>query len=131
MPRKNSNLVDSASSHMLALETKPCTSKYKLLYDGTANGSLEQLVYLMVFATWVTVVILWLIHAHVPLVYGNSTLSEKIMERNMLITLYGTSTLKAFRSERVWSPKLLAPSSGEASSAAPRPQNSSGISMDR
>jgi hypothetical protein len=29
MLRKDSNLVDPASSHMLVLKTKPCMSKYK------------------------------------------------------------------------------------------------------
>ena len=37
------NLVDPASSHMLASKIKPCMSKYKLLYGETANGSLKQL----------------------------------------------------------------------------------------
>ena len=38
-----SNLVDPASSHMLISKTKPCMSKYKLLYSETANSSLKQL----------------------------------------------------------------------------------------
>ena len=38
-----SNLVDPASSHMLISKTKPCMSKYKLLYNETANSSLKQL----------------------------------------------------------------------------------------
>ena len=37
------NLVDPASSHMLISKTKPCMSKYKLLYSETANSSLKQL----------------------------------------------------------------------------------------
>ena len=37
------NLVDPASSHMLISKTKPCMSKYKLLYNETANSSLKQL----------------------------------------------------------------------------------------
>ena len=37
------NLVDPASSHMLASKTKPCMSKYNLVYGETANGSLKQL----------------------------------------------------------------------------------------
>mmetsp|Transcript_43318 Transcript_43318/g.60802 ORF Transcript_43318/g.60802 Transcript_43318/m.60802 type:complete len:100 (+) Transcript_43318:45-344(+) len=41
--KKNSYLVDPASSHMLVLKTKPCMSKYKHLYCETANGSLNQL----------------------------------------------------------------------------------------
>ena len=38
-----SNLVDPASSHMLISKIKPCKSKYKLLYNETANSSLQQL----------------------------------------------------------------------------------------
>ena len=37
--RKDSYLVDSASSHMLVSKIKPCMSKYKQLYGETANGS--------------------------------------------------------------------------------------------
>ena len=37
------NLVDPASSHMLISKIKPCMSKYKLLYNETANSSLKQL----------------------------------------------------------------------------------------
>ena len=36
-------LVDPASSHMLVSKIKPCMSRYKFLYDETANGSLHQL----------------------------------------------------------------------------------------
>ena len=37
------NLVDPASSHMLISKIKPCMSKYKFLYNETANSSLKQL----------------------------------------------------------------------------------------
>ena len=37
------NLVDPASSHMLISRVKPCMSKYKFLYNETANSSLKQL----------------------------------------------------------------------------------------
>ena len=37
-----SYLVDPASSHMLVSKIKPCMSKYKFLYDETADGSLQQ-----------------------------------------------------------------------------------------
>ena len=37
-----SNLVDPASSHMLVSKIKPCMSKYKPIYGETANGSLNQ-----------------------------------------------------------------------------------------
>ena len=39
-------LVDPASSHMLVSKIKPCMSKYKLLQSETANGSLDQLIFL-------------------------------------------------------------------------------------
>ena len=38
-----SNPVDPAGSHMLISKTKPCMSKYKFLYNETANSSLKQL----------------------------------------------------------------------------------------
>ena len=44
--RKDSYLVDSASSHMLVSKIKPCMSKYKHLYCETANGSLNQLSFI-------------------------------------------------------------------------------------
>ena len=58
------NLVDPASSHMLVSKIKPCMSQYKLLYGETANGSLKQLSFIWwSFITWITMVILELIHA--------------------------------------------------------------------
>ena len=49
---------------MLVSKTKPCMSKYKPLYGETANGSLNQLWFLRsYYPTWITVVILELIHA--------------------------------------------------------------------
>jgi hypothetical protein len=42
----DSYLVDSASSHMLVSKIKPCMSKYKQLYGETANGSLNQLLFI-------------------------------------------------------------------------------------
>ena len=57
-------LVDPASSHMLVSKIKPCMSKYILLHSETANGSLDQLWFLRSYnPTWITVVILELIHA--------------------------------------------------------------------
>ena len=62
--RRASYLVDPASSHMLVSKIKPCMSKYKLLHSETANGSLNQLWFLRSYnPTWITVVILELIHA--------------------------------------------------------------------
>ena len=59
-----SYLVDPASSHMLVSKIKPCMSKYTSLHGETANGSLNQLWFLRsYYPTWITVVILELIHA--------------------------------------------------------------------
>ena len=60
-------LVDPASSHMLVSKIKPCMSKYTPIYGETANGSLNQLWFLRsYYPTWITVVILELIHATKP-----------------------------------------------------------------
>ncbi len=62
--QQDSYLVDPASSHMLVSKIKPCMSKYKLLHSETANGSLDQLIFIRSYnPTWITVVILELIHA--------------------------------------------------------------------
>ena len=61
------NLVDPASSHMLVSKIKPCMSQYKLLHGETANGSLKQLSFIWwLIVTWITMVILELIHAPKP-----------------------------------------------------------------
>ena len=61
------NLVDPASSHMLVSKIKPCMSQYKLLNGETANGSLKQLSFIWwLIITWITMVILELIHAPRP-----------------------------------------------------------------
>ena len=61
----SSYLVDPASSHMLVSKIKPCMSKYKLLHSETANGSLDQSIFIRSYnPTWKTVVILELIHAN-------------------------------------------------------------------
>ena len=63
----NINLVDPASSHMLVSKIMPCMSQYKLLHGETANGSLKQLSFIWwSFITWITMVILELIHAPKP-----------------------------------------------------------------
>ena len=60
-------LVDPASSHMLVSKTKPCMSKNKPLNGESANGSLNQLLFIWWYlTTWITVVILELIHASSP-----------------------------------------------------------------
>ena len=52
---------------MLVSKIKPCMSQYKLSYGETANGSLKQLSFIWwSFITWITVVILELIHALRP-----------------------------------------------------------------
>ena len=57
-------LVDPASSHMLVSKIKPCMSKFTLSSGETANGSLNQSRFLRWSkVTWITVVILELIHA--------------------------------------------------------------------
>ena len=63
-----SYLVDPASSHMLVSKIKPCMSKYILLHSETANGSLNQSIWFLrsYNPTWITVVILELIHETAP-----------------------------------------------------------------
>ncbi len=57
-------LVDPASSHMLVSKIKPCMSKYTRIKSETAKGSLYQLWFIRsLTVTWITVVILELIHA--------------------------------------------------------------------
>ena len=52
---------------MLVSKIKPCMSKYTPLHGETANGSLNQLWFLRSYTpTWITVVILELIHAAKP-----------------------------------------------------------------
>ena len=64
-------LVDPASSHMLVSKIKPCMSKYTPLYGETAKGSLNQLWFLRSLKiTWITVVILELIHETKPRPHG-------------------------------------------------------------
>ena len=62
----HSYLVDPASSHMLVSKIKPCMSKYKHpLYCETAYSSLYQQLFIWwSILTWITVVILELIHAY-------------------------------------------------------------------
>ena len=60
----SSNLVDPASGDMLVSKIKPCMCKFKLSHSETANGSLNQLWFIRwCYPTWITVVILELIHA--------------------------------------------------------------------
>ena len=52
---------------MLVSKIKPCMYKYTPLYGETANGSLNQLLFLRSYTiTWITVVILELIHETMP-----------------------------------------------------------------
>lgn len=62
--KNNIILVDPASSYMLVSKIKPCMSKYTRINSETAKGSLYQLWFLRsLTVTWITVVILELIHA--------------------------------------------------------------------
>ena len=59
-----SNLVDPASSHTLVSKIKPCMSKYKQSIQWNCEWLIiSVIVYLIVPTTWITVVILELIHA--------------------------------------------------------------------
>ena len=59
-----SYLVDPASSHTLVLKIKPCMSKCGDLHSLDCGRLIRTvIVYLMVPFTWITVVILELIHA--------------------------------------------------------------------
>jgi hypothetical protein len=49
---------------MLVLKIKPCMSKHMPLNGEAANGSVQQLRYTRFNSTWITVVILELIHAN-------------------------------------------------------------------
>jgi len=52
---------------MLVSKIKPCMSKYKHVILWNCEWLIKSvIVYLMVFATWITVVILELIHAYKP-----------------------------------------------------------------
>ena len=57
-------LVDPASSHMLVSKAKPCTCKHRPPHGEAANFSLDGLQFIRSYTvTWITVVILELIHA--------------------------------------------------------------------
>ena len=57
-------LVDPANSHMLVSKAKPCTCKHRLPHGEAVNGSLDRLQFIRSYTvTWITVVILELIHA--------------------------------------------------------------------
>ena len=64
---EDSNLVDPASSHMLVSKIKPCMSKYKRIVRRNCEWLIKTvIVYLIIKFTWITVVILELIHAVKP-----------------------------------------------------------------
>lgn len=58
-------LVDPASSHMLVPKIKPCMSKYKQVYTVKLRMAhyISYNLFDSLFTTWITVVILELIHA--------------------------------------------------------------------
>ena len=61
-------LVDPASSHMLVPKIKPCMSKYKHVYTVKLRMAhyISYNLFDSLFTTWITVVILELIHAKSP-----------------------------------------------------------------
>ena len=61
-------LVDPASSHMLVPKIKPCMSKYKQVYTVKLRMAhyISYNLFDSLFTTWITVVILELIHAKSP-----------------------------------------------------------------
>jgi hypothetical protein len=67
-PPYKSYLVDPASSHMLVSKIKPCMSKYKHLYTVKLRTAhyISNSFFDGSFTTWITVVILELIHAENP-----------------------------------------------------------------
>ena len=84
----DSYLVDPASSHMLVSKIKPCMSKYILLHSETANGSLNQLWFLRSYnPTWITVVILELIHAS-KLRPGSRRGRAHLLDQNQPVTVF-------------------------------------------
>ena len=64
----NSNLVDPASSHTLVSKIKPCMCKYKRLYTVKLRTAhyISYSLFDKYLTTWITVVILELIHATSP-----------------------------------------------------------------
>ena len=66
--RTNSNLVDPASSHTLVSKIKPCMCKYKRLYTVKLRTAhyISYSLFDTYLTTWITVVILELIHARNP-----------------------------------------------------------------
>ena len=61
-----SYLVDPASGHMLVSKIKPCMSKHKPKMVKPRMAHYNSLSLLDLESTWITVVILELIHAHEP-----------------------------------------------------------------
>ena len=57
------NLVDPASSHMLVSKIKPCKSKYKFVKRNCEWLIKTVIIYVKIFATRISVVILELIRA--------------------------------------------------------------------
>ena len=66
--RTNSNLVDPASSHTLVSKIKPCMCKYKQIYTVKLRTAhyISYSLFDNYLTTWITVVILELIHAPSP-----------------------------------------------------------------
>ena len=64
----DSNLVDPASSHTLVSKIKPCMCKYKQIYTVKLRTAhyISYSLFDKYLTTWITVVILELIHAPSP-----------------------------------------------------------------
>ena len=86
----NSNLVDPASSHTLVSKIKPCMCKYKRIYTVKLRTAhyISYSLFDKSLTTWITVVILELIHA------TNLDLTEEmyLLDINQLASaVYGES----------------------------------------
>ena len=81
-------LVDPASSHMLVPKIKPCMSKYKPIYTVKLRMAhyISYNLFDDLFTTWITVVILELIHAKKPrLLEGGHLLDTEPMGATSLL----------------------------------------------
>ena len=82
--RRDSNLVDSASSIRLSQRlSHACLSINKSILWNCEWLIISVIVYLMVFATWITVVILELIHASNPNLRRGVFIRWKPMQGNL------------------------------------------------
>ena len=88
---------------MLVSKIKPCMSQYKLLHGETANGSLKQLSFIWwLFITWITMVILKLIHAPKP----DSVEGLCLLDTEPTQALPGLEVIHNNRTNRMASPAI-------------------------